>query len=43
LQLRILWEEILDRDLEIEVTAKPVYGYSNFLRSIRSLPVRLAA
>jgi cytochrome P450 len=43
LQLRILWEEILDRDLEIEVVGKPVYAYSNFLRSIRSLPVRLAA
>jgi cytochrome P450 len=43
LQLRILWEEILDRDLEIEVVGKPVYAYSNFLRSIRALPVRLAA
>jgi cytochrome P450 len=42
LQLRILWEEILDRDLKIEVLDKPVYAYSNFLRSIRSLPVRLA-
>jgi cytochrome P450 len=43
MQLRILWEEVLNRDLEIEVLDKPVYGYSNFLRSIRSLPVRLAA
>jgi cytochrome P450 len=43
LQLRILWEEILKRELEIEVLDKPVYAYSNFLRSIRSLPVRLAA
>ncbi len=43
LQLRILWEEILRRDLQIEVLDKPVYAYSNFLRSIKSLPVRLAA
>ena len=43
LQLRILWEEILNRDLKIEVQDKPVYAYSNFLRSIKFLPVRLAA
>lgn len=43
LQLRILWEEILNRDLKIEVLGKPAYAYSNFLRSIKSLPVRLAA
>jgi cytochrome P450 len=43
MQLRILWEEILKRDLKIEVLDRPVYAYSNFLRSIRSLPVRLAA
>ncbi|HUN44359.1 MAG TPA: cytochrome P450 [Acetobacteraceae bacterium] len=41
LQLRILWEEILRRDLKIEVLDKPVYAYSNFLRAIRSLPVRV--
>ena len=43
LQLRILWEEILNRDLKIEVLGRPTYAYSNFLRSIKSLPVRLAA
>jgi cytochrome P450 len=43
LQLRILWEEILRRDLQIEVLGKPVYAYSNFLRGIKKLPVRLAA
>ncbi len=43
LQLRILWEEILSRDLQIEVLGKPEYAYSNFLRGIKSLPVRLAA
>jgi cytochrome P450 len=42
LQLRILWEEILRRDLQIEVVDKPVYAYSNFLHAIRSLPVRIA-
>jgi cytochrome P450 len=41
LQLRILWEEVLRRDLQIEVLDKPVYAYSNFLRAIRSLPVRV--
>ena len=43
LQLRILWEEILNRDLKIEALGKPVYAYSNFLRSIKSLRVRLGA
>ncbi|MGA8192139.1 MAG: cytochrome P450, partial [Acetobacteraceae bacterium] len=42
LQLRVLWEEILKRDLQIEVVDKPVYAYSNFLHAIRSLPVRIA-
>jgi cytochrome P450 len=43
LQLRILWEEILSRDLRIEVVDKPVYAYSNFLHAIRTLPVRISA
>ncbi len=43
LQLKILWEEVLRRDLRVEVVGKPVYAYSNFLRGIKSLPVRLAA
>src|SRR5580765_7962693 len=41
LQLQILWEEILKRDLEIEVVGPPVRAYSNFLRGIKSLPVRI--
>ena len=41
LQLQILWEEILKRDLEIEVLGAPVRAYSNFLRGIKSLPVRI--
>jgi cytochrome P450 len=39
MQLRILWEEILKRDLALEVTGPPVRLYSNFIRGIRSLPV----
>ena len=41
MQLRILWEEILDRDLAIEIVGPPVRLYSNFIRGIRSLPVRI--
>jgi cytochrome P450 len=43
LQLRILWEEILARDLDIEVVAPPRRQYSNFIRGIRELPVRINA
>src|ERR1700686_3939719 len=40
-QLRILWEEILQRDLRFEITGPPQRLYSNFIRGIRSLPVRI--
>jgi len=43
LQLRILWEEILKRDLDIEVMGPPRRLYSNFIRGIRELPVRIKA
>src|SRR5215831_20072102 len=43
LQLRILWEEILKRDLDIEVVGPPKRLYSNFIRGIRELPVRINA
>ena len=43
LQLRVLWEEILARDLDIEVMGPPRRLYSNFIRGIRELPVRIAA
>jgi cytochrome P450 len=43
LQLRILWEEILARDLDIEVEGPPRRLYSNFIRGIRELPVRINA
>jgi cytochrome P450 len=42
MQLRILWEEILKRDLRIEIMGPPVRLYSNFIRGIRALPVRIA-
>ncbi|HTR84654.1 MAG TPA: cytochrome P450 [Reyranella sp.] len=41
LQLRILWEEMLSRDVRLEIVGKPVRLYSNFIRGIRSLPVTL--
>jgi cytochrome P450 len=43
LQLRVLWEEILARGLDIEVMGSPKRLYSNFIRGIRALPVRIAA
>ena len=43
LQLRILWEEILKRDLSIEVVGPPRGVYSNFIRGIRELPVKIRA
>jgi len=42
MQLTILWEEILKRGWPmIEVMGEPVRAYSNILRSISSLPVRI--
>ena len=38
LQLQILWEEILARDLQIEVLAEPTRIKSNFIRGIRKMP-----
>jgi cytochrome P450 len=43
MQLRILWEEILKRDLALEIVGPPVRLYSNFIRGIRSLPVTIRA
>ena len=41
LQLRILWEEILARDLYIEVLGPPTYAYSAMVRTVQSLPVKI--
>jgi cytochrome P450 len=43
LQLRVLWEEILKCELDIEVVGPPKRLYSNFIRGIRELPVRINA
>jgi cytochrome P450 len=42
-QLRILWEEILKRDLRFEIAGPVKRLYSNFIRGIRSLPVRIVS
>jgi len=45
LQLKIVWEEILKRDLDrkIEVVGEPERVLSNFVHGYSSLPVRIAA
>ncbi len=40
-QLHILWQEILRRDLQFEIMGPPERIYSNFIRGIKSLPVRI--
>ena len=42
-QIRILWEEILQRELRFEIMGPPQRLYSNFIRGIRTLPVRIVA
>jgi cytochrome P450 len=41
MQLRILWEEILQRFHTVEVVGAPVRSRSNFVRGYTQLPVRL--
>jgi cytochrome P450 len=41
LQLKILWEEILQRFPMIEVMAEPQRIYSNFIHGFSSMPVRI--
>jgi cytochrome P450 len=43
MQLAILWEEILKRFPAIEVVEPPVRGYSNLIRGITSMKVRIPA
>lgn len=43
LQLRIIWEEIHKRFAKIEVTGEPERLFSNLVRGITKLPVRLHA
>ena len=42
LQLKIIWEEILARFPEVEVTGEPRRVYSSFVRGYEHLPVRIA-
>jgi cytochrome P450 len=41
MQLRILWEEILERFHEVEVVGEPVRVRSNFVKGFAELPVRV--
>ncbi|MXW53523.1 MAG: cytochrome P450 [Gammaproteobacteria bacterium] len=41
MQLRVLWEEIESRFERVEVVGDPVYVWSSFLHSIKSLPVKV--
>jgi cytochrome P450 len=43
MQLRVLWEEILERFSYVEVAGPPRRLESNLIRGIRELPVRLHA
>ncbi|WP_024518062.1 cytochrome P450 [Bradyrhizobium sp. Tv2a-2] len=43
LQLRILWEEMLERRLDLEVVGDPERVPSNFVHGYSALPVRIAA
>jgi cytochrome P450 len=43
LQLRIIWEEIQKRFAKVEVTGEPERLFSNLVRGITKLPVRLHA
>jgi cytochrome P450 len=42
MQLRILWEEILKPGMAVELMDEPKRVYSNFIRGIASMPVRIA-
>ena len=40
-QLQILWEEVLKRDMQFEIMGPPERIYSNFIRGIKHMPVRI--
>jgi cytochrome P450 len=41
MQLRVLWEEILKREMKIDVVGQPVRVPSSFIRGYSELPVRI--
>ncbi|MDB5448687.1 MAG: hypothetical protein JWQ97_4004 [Phenylobacterium sp.] len=43
LQLKVIWEEILKRFPKIEVTGRPTYVYSSFVKGYEHLPVMIPA
>lgn len=43
MQLKIVWEEILKRDLDIDVLGEPRRVLSNFVKGYETLPVRINA
>jgi cytochrome P450 len=43
LQLKIVWEELLKRNIIPEVVGEPERVYSNFVKGYATLPVRIAA
>lgn len=43
MQLRILWEEIIARDIRIEIVGPAERIYSNFIRAFSTLPVKIIA
>ncbi len=43
LQLKIVWEELLKRNIIPEVVGQPERVYSNFVKGYANLPVRIAA
>jgi len=43
MQIRILWEEILSRRLDVQVVGEPERVSSNFVHGYSALPVRVAA
>jgi cytochrome P450 len=43
LELRVLLEELIDKDVRLEAAGAPVRVRSNFVNGLRTLPVRVAA
>ncbi|HSH10519.1 MAG TPA: hypothetical protein VLA10_01940 [Ilumatobacter sp.] len=41
MQVRILWEEILERFERVEVVAEPTRTFSSFVHGYTELPVRV--
>jgi cytochrome P450 len=43
MQIRILWEEMLSRRLDVQVVGEPERVSSNFVHGYSALPVRISA